>query len=401
MFFMKYFFPFFLACSLLSCATESPLSFNPMEKPQGVTTIKIKDWGYDAQNLANTQDGYYKYSDLFSHVDYIKLEATEESRIAQIYKLQITQEKDFIVWDYHNGVILRFDQHGKFLNKIGSRGHGSDEYVRPIDVAYDRFNNQVVVNDNAQKSILFYSIEGQLIKKLKLDFYFSTLNFVDNDRLVLFVNHWQANREGETDYNYKIINHDGDILDMYNPYQHDRHGFNPLADRTFKVQNGLLLCNEYYSPLIFTFTDNGMVPLFYLDFGNKQFEKDLFFELKLGLFNKKVANNADYAYCHNFFMTKNKYIIVILENHKGILYVQDKKDPSKTVIASRAVNDVHGCIPSSCPNYVDDEKFYNIIDPYRFSRLLENGTDISDEDKAFLSEMAAHSNPILQVCTLK
>ena len=108
------------------------------------TTLKIK--------IVELNNKELLYSDVYTGVNYAILETNNESAIGNIEKLEVASNKDFIVFDRANGKILRFDSTGIFLNKIGMMGHSKDEYINPELMAYDEFNDNVIVYDGAKKA---------------------------------------------------------------------------------------------------------------------------------------------------------------------------------------------------------------------------------------------------------
>ena len=127
------------------------------------TTLKIK--------IVELNNKELLYSDVYTGVNYAILETNNESAIGNIEKLEVASNKDFIVFDKANGKILRFDSTGIFLNKIGMMGHSKDEYINPELMAYDEFNDNVIVYDGAKKSLLHYALNGTLVHTTSLHKY--------------------------------------------------------------------------------------------------------------------------------------------------------------------------------------------------------------------------------------
>ncbi|MCR5395267.1 MAG: 6-bladed beta-propeller, partial [Bacteroidales bacterium] len=128
----------------------------------------------------------FKYSEIFSSVKYVKLEATENSSIGEIEKIETTDSGDFIVFDKYNARIVRFDSLGNYLNNIGIKGRSKKEYVDPTDMMYDPYNEQVSVCDRGTQTIKFYNIDGTFINQIKFPIYFSHFGIISKDEIVVF-----------------------------------------------------------------------------------------------------------------------------------------------------------------------------------------------------------------------
>lgn len=74
--------------------------------------------------------------DMIDSVRYIKLETNEQCLLGYIKKLELYEGKIFI--QDANGHVYVFDDTGHFLNKIGVRGRGPEEYLGMINFYLDK-----------------------------------------------------------------------------------------------------------------------------------------------------------------------------------------------------------------------------------------------------------------------
>ena len=86
---------------------------------------------------SQTNDQKIKMSELYSELEYIKLETTPESLIAQVSKV-IPLDTQLLIVDKENSKILLFDVKGKFMGTVGSKGVGVGEFIEIEDVAVDK-----------------------------------------------------------------------------------------------------------------------------------------------------------------------------------------------------------------------------------------------------------------------
>ncbi len=67
------------------------------------------------------------YPSIVQGYDIIPLELTDGSTLSGIKKI-VKADTSYIVFDNYNGLIVRFDKNGKYLNRIGLKGRASSEY---------------------------------------------------------------------------------------------------------------------------------------------------------------------------------------------------------------------------------------------------------------------------------
>ena len=117
-----------LFCTSCNTPTHSVLDLYSNTSSR-TPVIKIHGCDFDrSKELPKNLD--FRFSELYSNVEYIKLEDTEVSSLGEVASIQITKDNDFIVFDSNNKKILRFDATGKFTNAIGCQGKAKNEYQK-------------------------------------------------------------------------------------------------------------------------------------------------------------------------------------------------------------------------------------------------------------------------------
>lgn len=71
-------------------------------------------------------------------------------------------DASYIVFDNYNGLIVRYDKNGKYLNRIGLKGRASSEYLRVDTFVIDEDGN-VLILDGSQDKILTYRPDGKFV----------------------------------------------------------------------------------------------------------------------------------------------------------------------------------------------------------------------------------------------
>jgi hypothetical protein len=100
--------------------------------------------------------------DVFSDVQVIKLETTENNLITDIRKIEYYNSRYYIL-DERSQQIFCFDEDGNFVFKIDSKGKGRGEYHYITDIAIDEKNNQLVVLDPVVQRVHFFDLSGNYI----------------------------------------------------------------------------------------------------------------------------------------------------------------------------------------------------------------------------------------------
>ena len=369
-------------------------------------TLPEKDAGevIDLKSQQFSKDSSFHFSDIFCNVSYIPLEVTLESAIGRIDKLEVTLHNDFIIFDRQNGIIARFDSTGHFLNHLGYRGHGNNEYVFPKDVVYDMYNNQFIVYDLAKKSLLFYDETGECTKKIELDYVFESFTVVDSTHIVTFSNNLRYAKQSDTLYNFRVISHTGQVIAQYDPYKSNRHTFRPNSDYTFKYQLGRMLCNRMYTPLVFSISLSDIAPLYYIDLGSKQIPQEcLSSDSDIELSDQ--SNFSQYSFCKSFYESEDYYILNVVEKRNLCICFIPKNSRHICICGYKGDNDICGLVSNTEIKYVTRNDVYFVVDPQYFSQkrhfYLQRGINISIKDKNTIEEYSNLTNPIIQKCTLK
>lgn len=359
------------------------------------------------------------YSSVYSNVDYVMLEADDETIVGNIEKLEITKDGYFVIFDRANGKILLFGSDGQFRNKIGMMGHSKNEYISPELMCYDEYADDVIVYDGAKKSLLHYSLEGDLIRITPLYKYIADFAVADSGKIAIYANYRDVLEDGQVAYNLEIIDHDGTIMQQYDSYTKEKERFRPSPTNILKRCDGELLFHKYYTPIIYTYDDGEMKPKYYLDFMSKQIPSEWLDMSSAEEINQRIfSRSSDVAYCTDFYDAHSKYIVRVASSDGFVntVYV-DKKDSSVQSRGDIVVNDVYGLVPSCIYGYrkgrvygvVSSDVVDNFYSVASNAKALENykkemhdkRRDITMGDLSVLEKMKNNQNPVIQICTLK
>lgn len=385
-----------------------------------------------------------KYSNIFRDVQYIPLEETRNSIVGVVSSLEITNSGDFIVFDNHLKAVYRFASDGKFLNNIGFRGPGENEYILPMDVKYDPFYDKILIWDNGKRSILTYGMEGKVEYQIQLPWYIYSIGVVDKDYLICYMNNSEDIRGGELGTNYKIIKRDGTIVREFGEYGIEKSKFRPSAEHTFCFQQGRCLCFPPFSSTLYCVESKSLKPLVTFNLSENAIPQ----EWQRGSyqdFREKIRKRPDLVEIMSCYETDRYYVLNMLKAGPALLCLINKETGEIRSLSSYSINDIYGMVESTNIKSVHDNKIYFVTESMEYSsrmNMLESVTEgacikdvylrqkdaissfldfVFDENSSstyfdslkttnhnlihgeceIIEKLANHNNPIIQVCTLK
>ena len=184
--------------------------------------------------------------DIFGKIEIIPLETTDNSLIGgeNLYKIDFYNNHYYIL-DGRTKSFLCFDEHGKFVRKIGSEGQGPQEYIFVTNFI---INNNVVELLSPWTYLYTYELSGKFVSKVKLpdlvhnyqeimllnDSIRILTSSVDLDQDMLYVYSTRSNTIINSFYkdNYKIPLYRGKPFYQYND---SIFFYEPLVSRVFKI----------------------------------------------------------------------------------------------------------------------------------------------------------------------
>ena len=384
---IKYLTKLILGTTIISCSPKAQMEREADSTTQAAYQVIIPE-------MKDSLDIHY--SRIFSKMKYIHLESsTQESIIGTITRMVITGNKDIVILDGVNFKIVRYDCEGHFLNLIGERGHGPNEYVLPTAIDYDKYTNQILVWDDASKKILYYTLDGKIAKKVHLSNLW--------DFRVSGKNHWvyfyNYPRKG-VKFNYTIADLKGKETSHFEPLVGtEAMDCRPAAENVFsRTEKDELLCRSYYSSIIYKVTENSVTPFIELTPPNKSWAIGKPEQLGSAFENRYNAE------VRSTFVINNKVIVSGYHFTDKYSYLLCADLKGNRFAGKNEINDVYGFAKITCfiTNLHDD--IYAYISPNNYLELLKqwkDRTDIPQEDRDFAIKMSNSLNPIIFVCTVK
>ncbi|UHZ84140.1 6-bladed beta-propeller [Bacteroides fragilis] len=117
-----------IAMGLAACRRSSTITPRDVK---GIKTVNI-----DKNNVVSIYD-------IFSKVEIIPLEMTEESALGYPLRKILVNDGNYYVLDYTQNTIFKFDSCGKYLDKINKLGSAPEEYTLLYDFSFNPYNQNL------------------------------------------------------------------------------------------------------------------------------------------------------------------------------------------------------------------------------------------------------------------
>jgi len=338
----------------------------------------------------------------FVNIEYIPLETNEYSLVPRI--LDIKVDSGFYLIKFFN-TILKFQNNGLFVTKIGTEGRGPGEYLFAHDIDIDQQDHFIYIVDGWARRFSVYYESGAFLKTFRSPR--SANNFkITKDGIICYSTNYIAN----VDTSYVLINTNGQIVKSFsNKYPWDyivQRGTTVFTENIFYWFNNQLFKKEVYSDTVYLFEDKVFKPHLIIEHGERLLtpyaRSNFDWEYLLDNFisQKKMFEFGDYIY-YEFDIKRATYILLgSIENdfHAFIRYDQG------------LINDLDGG-PNILPKTTkDDNTIIGWIDALKLkthvaSEEFKKSRPLYHEKKQELEKLANSlketDNPVLVLISLK
>ncbi len=335
----------------------------------------------------------------------IPLETNANCMIRNIDEIIVLKDRIIIVDKSKEQVAFIFSINGEFISRIGKKGRGPNEYITLRDIAVNYMTNEIILYDGMGKKLLFYNIDGRLIKNRKVFLYASNLAIINNNCYVFHqINNVNHHISGIQNYQLVFADSTQKIISKAFPYstpkRNEKLEINNLFD--FNPKRGALLFNPIFTNNIFEIKDSTDVSL---KFNFSFDEMDILSKLD------EIDSNDDYIDALNLnkywrfkgiLLEANNWIFTKIHN-AGIIYINLKKDE---LISGKRFSYIKKNNITDFDNIryhqnffkntiaVKDSFFVGYLWPYDIIRNNKDSENI--ELKGLKKTITSNDNPILQ-----
>jgi hypothetical protein len=244
--------PFILGIFIFSCTVK--------------TTDELSNKKAKCYKVENSSDNFFDCSEYVDSITIIPLETSSKSTLGRITSGYIG-ENSMYLFDYSSKRLLEFDSKGRFMQKIGKRGNGPNEYREIRDVC---FTDDCVFTLDYKKIHSYSRTDRNVINSIDI----SNKNGFNPGQLVVYspdnIYLWNSNpdvwNKNDGDY-YRLYNIvKGKVTNKYFKYDHktsdDQRFFKSTGDSYF-----VRPVDGNYT--VVRLTEDSISASFTLDFGEK------------------------------------------------------------------------------------------------------------------------------------
>lgn len=254
-----------------------------------------------------------KLSDIYEPLEMIPLETNENVVIQKVDKVEMVENKVYILDKDGAKTLFEFTRKGKFRRKIGRIGKGPGEYISPLDFDVSKETIRILTYNK----MILYDTAGIYLRD-------EHLRFVARDFAAIDEN-YDAYYGSAKENRIIIANKSGHRKNSYFPYS--------VRNRivtSFELQKNArgVIFNIPFCDTIYL-TDNSVKPYCYIDFGKYAFKYQDFLKVpavqRMNVAQYVIDHNNIHVFRGYFSETKNTYITTFGFNKIHYCCLQSKK----------------------------------------------------------------------------
>ena len=324
-------------------------------------------------------------------ISFIKLQTTRECFISHIHQIEFYKELIYILDGFN--IIYIFKLNGEYVNKIKHIGKGPGEYTKISKFRIQ--NDTIVIGDTKICKIINYSLEGDFLEEHRLDF-----NFRDFGTTNRFYCLYDDNRNDKRGYKSKLLYFDKKNYELNRAFfNYDKH--QEYRTNNFYKYNDKLRFTHGMDPYIYEVEDSLLIPVYKIDFGKYNYNKDIPFvcdmfddeqygKSNICTFPDNFVENEQYLffkYLRGFFLS-----FVYYDKAKNICY-----SLSRCVLRDR---NILSLVAMKSPKSTYGNKFVGVLsaDEILNKDLPRNefsSIDLEGKFKQLRTQVNQNDNPVL------
>ena len=219
---------------------------------------------------------------IFGKIEMTPLETADNCLVGREPIELLLDQQHYFIKDNQQQVIFRFDRAGIFINSIGSRGMGPEEYSGIYDFDIDPTTNLVEILAPAG-ILLRYDYNGRFVFKQKYNE--SMLSFIKTG-----VDYWFFTEQITGNERLMKVSEDGTVIAKFLPAKTSWMAF---LEKNFERCGDIISFKDIFSQTVYRITEDGPVKTTVFDFG-KYTIPDRLYNLEMAdAFNE--LENRNYA----------------------------------------------------------------------------------------------------------
>lgn len=291
------------------------------------------------KNIAFNEDSLLKT--IVSDVEYIPLEETEESLIADMLDICLTDKYVYVLPTKSEYGVLQFDRKGNFIKRFAKRGNGPGEIGLPQTIYIDKEAKFLFISDFF--SVHKYDLNGNFIEKKEIKRPFGYQYLIEDD-IVAEVGREYIPFAAPGMFGLGVFNFsNGDTIAVKSDFTSNKVPLEVTGIKQVYCSNSTqgLYVKLASNDTIFNLTANSIMPAYAFDTGNSESYRTSSFNIK----EEDDIKDSDFLiwdFCEigNMFMYRaimgNHIHIYIYDKENGRFYCKESKyDPNEIIMLNR------------------------------------------------------------------
>lgn len=221
--------------------------------------------------------------------DIVEFKSPPEVALRFVWKI-IKTENEYVLIDKHpdGGRVLRYNLAGNFLNIIGKVGRGPGEYIDALDVEFNASDGYIYVLSKAGK-ILKYDLSGVFSREYSSKYYTSSFGINQTGNFYQYASFEDTvNRHGIFEFDKKE--------NQYKLVYQKQTAWYPIEELNFHGYDGRVFFREAFSNTIFEIKEEGLTPLFFFDWQDKNYKNEYDNLDLVSVFEKMAIQGAFFSF---------------------------------------------------------------------------------------------------------
>jgi hypothetical protein len=353
--------------AILLCIIATGCGHKPMAREATTITLDYRD----------ATPSFDMASMLEDSVEIVVLETTSESLIGKISDVRLIGDEIFIVADvddFHQRVVV-FDRKGKYLRQIGRLGRGPGEYLR-IEAA-EITDDYVVLFDIDQVKLLFYALDGSLIKSKDAQGLWANDMVYSDDNLYL-VNSGSLTDIGGNYYLYELTpegEYVRSLLAFDKEMDEKRIGWS--IDRYCSKSGDEFLVNFAPYDSLYVMKNGTLKEVFYVDFGERKVPQSV---INIGYDALRTAITENYIRGADDVHLTDRYIIISFGDSKEDYFGIYDRETGKSEVTKMLIDSRFPALPYWMPRDVirDNVLIVPLVDAWVIKYIVTDNPEYTN-----------------------
>ena len=312
---------FFFIVSVIGCRDSEKL-------------IGIKDINSNLNTITIPKPIDFKNEKIIENLEYIILEAKENSFFGHVTKMRIYKNKIFIFDRRYAQAILIYTIEGKHIATIGNnKGQGPQDFINIHNFEIDYANEQLLIMDNWGRKFMIYNFEGSFVKKIDSKLSVTDAVLLPDGHIVHAKSSNTSKIPNQNDFKLIITDDNQRIV---------KEGFANDDNRNLRLSCNSLICALFdgginfaprFNDTIYSITFDSIIPKYAINFGeNNKISKKVIDELNSEMELFRLVDNG--GLCFTGVHIESKDFLYLFFNSNDRIAVFYNKQTNKTISIS-------------------------------------------------------------------